>query len=172
MKGKQSITASLATRLALCLTVFVFALLQGCSTSGGAGSVPRSSAGKLRSVDTGTVVSTREVVIDGEGTYLGQSSGAIVGSAVGQTAGQGSGRVIAAAGGAVAGGIIGNVIEKELSKKQAQELTISLDDGGTVVVIQEVRDAGFRDGDRVNVTHTRTGEALVSHSVYNTDGLY
>ncbi|MDQ8203380.1 glycine zipper domain-containing protein [Pelagicoccus sp. SDUM812003] len=134
--------------------------------------MPRSVAGQVQRVDPGTVVATRTVEIDGEATYLGQSGGAIVGSAVGQSIGSGDGRILASAGGAVVGGIVGGMVEKELSKKRAQELTISLDDGNTVVVIQELEDVGFIEGDRVNVSQTRAGEALVAHAHYESDGLY
>lgn len=145
--------------------------LQGCASQSYQ-TVPRSTSGKIQHVSSGTVVATRAVVIDGEVGYLGRTSGAIVGSAIGQTAGDGSGRTLAAAGGAVVGGIVGGMVEKELSKKQAQELTVDLDDGQTVVVVQETRDLGFVEGDRVSVTHTPSGEAHVSHAHYQTDGLY
>ncbi|MDQ8196832.1 glycine zipper domain-containing protein [Pelagicoccus enzymogenes] len=95
-----------------------------------------------------------------------------MGSAIGQTAGDGTGRTLAAAGGAVVGGIVGGMVEKELSKKQAQELTVDLDDGHTVVVVQETKDIGFVEGDRVSVTHTPSGEAHVAHAHYETDGIY
>ncbi|MBK1876898.1 glycine zipper domain-containing protein [Pelagicoccus mobilis] len=123
-------------------------------------------------MNAGTVVATRDVVIEGEATYVGHSSGAIMGSAVGQTVGKGSGRTLAAAGGAVVGGLVGGAVEKELSKKHAQELTVSLDDGGTVVVVQERKAPGFVEGDRVSVTHAPSGEAYVSHAHYETDGIY
>ncbi|WP_309026014.1 glycine zipper domain-containing protein [Pelagicoccus enzymogenes] len=117
-------------------------------------------------------MATRSVVIEGEAGYLGRTSGAIMGSAIGQTAGDGTGRTLAAAGGAVVGGIVGGMVEKELSKKQAQELTVDLDDGHTVVVVQETKDIGFVEGDRVSVTHTPSGEAHVAHAHYETDGIY
>lgn len=103
---------------------------------------------------------------------MGHSSGAIVGSAVGQTMGNGSGRILASAGTAVVGGIVGGMVEKELTKKTAQELTIGLDDGVTVVVVQELKNAGFAEGDRVTVTHTPAGEAYVMLAQYEADGLY
>ncbi|MBC2606558.1 glycine zipper domain-containing protein [Pelagicoccus albus] len=159
----------LAGRLLLGSMLILF--LQGCA-SNAYETVPRSTSGKIQQVDSGTVVATRTVVIEGEATYVGRSSGAIIGSAVGQTAGEGSGRTLAAAGGAVVGGIVGGMVEKEMTKKVAQEVTVSLDDGGTVVVVQERKDVGFVEGDRVSVTQTRTGEAHVSHAHYQSDGIY
>lgn len=134
--------------------------------------VPASIAGKSLRPDTGTVVSIREVVIDGEATLLGRSAGAGVGAAVGQTAGSGDGRILASAGGAVAGAIVGGMVEKELSKVRAQEITIHLDDGPSLVVIQKIEEGGFREGDRVIVVQTMGGEARVSRAHYESDGIY
>ncbi|MDQ8188138.1 glycine zipper domain-containing protein [Pelagicoccus sp. SDUM812002] len=159
----------LTTRVSIALMLALF--LQGCASKGYQ-TVPRTTSGKIQQVNSGTVVATRSVVIEGEAGYLGRTGGAIVGSAVGQTAGKGTGRTLAAAGGAVVGGIVGGMIEKELSKKVAQELTVDLDDGHTVVVVQEPKDIGFVEGDRVSVTHTPSGEANVSHAHYQTDGIY
>ncbi len=74
--------------------------------------------------------------------------------------------------GAVAGAVVGQQVEKKLTEKRAQEVTISMDDGQTVVVVQEAREAGFVVGDRVNVMETRTGEARIALSDFGTDGLY
>lgn len=146
--------------------------LSGCSSSAGVQTVPRSTAGKMQQVASGTVVATRTVVVDGEATYIGHSSGAVVGSAVGQTVGRGSGRTLATAGGAVVGGIVGGMVEKEMTKKTAQELTIDLDDSTTIVVIQEMKNGGFFEGDKVRVTHTPSGEAYVTNAVPEYDGIY
>lgn len=162
-----------ARRTSVCALLALAAMLvfQGCAT-GAYETVPRNTSGKLQSVSSGTVVATKNVLIEGQSSRLGQASGAIAGSAIGQTIGEGSGRTLATAGGAVVGGIVGAMVEKELTKKQAQELTVSLDDGGTVVVVQVRRDLAFVEGDRVSVTHTPTGEAHVSHAHYQTDGIY
>ncbi len=169
MENNIATLMRLVARLSLGLILVLF--LQGCA-SNAYETVPRSTSGKMQSINAGTIVATRNVVIEGEAGILGRSSGAILGSAVGQTAGNGSGRTLAAAGGAVVGGIVGGMVEKELSKKVAQELTVDLDDGHTVVVIQVRREIGFVEGDRVSVTHTPSGEAHVSHAQYETDGIY
>lgn len=167
----KSIVAFARVLARVFLGVAIGLFLQACA-SNASSVVPRSSVGKIQQVNSGTVVATRTVVIDGEAGYVGYSSGAIVGSAIGQTVGDGSGRVLASAGGAVVGGIVGGMVQKELSKKTAQELTISMDDGKTVVVVQEKRGVGFTDGDRVNVTHSVYGDAHVSYTSYESDGLY
>lgn len=161
--------------MASCLTLLAMglfaSLLQSCASKAYE-SVPRASAGTLQSVDLGTVVAVKPVTIDGERTYVGPSAGGVVGSAIGQTVGRGDGRILAAAAGAAAGGIVGGMLEEEMTEKQAQELTISMDDGGTVVVVQELKQPEFIAGDRVKVMANRVGDARVSHADYSEDGLY
>lgn len=161
MDKKTATWMRYSARILLSLGFVLF--LQGC-VSKGYNVVPNSTVGKIQHVSSGTVVATRDVVIEGEATYLGRSSGAVLGSAVGQTAGKGSGRTLAAAGGAVVGGIVGGMVEKELTRKVAQEVTVTLDDGGTVVIVQEAKNIGFVEGDRVSVYHTPSGEAHLSHA--------
>ncbi len=86
-----------------------------------------------------------------------------MGSAIGSTVGRGDGRVLASAGGAVAGAIVGEKVEKALTAKLAQELTIELDDGQTVVVVQELKEPAFQTGDRVSLLEARGGYARVRH---------
>ncbi len=138
------------------------ALLAGCAT-GSYETVPNSAASTTQSLDQGTVVATRTVKIEGQSSNLGLYGGGIVGSAVGSTIGRGDGSVLASAGGAVAGAVVGKKMEKALSAKLAQELTIEMDDGSTVVVVQELKDPSFKSGDRVSVLEARGGYARVRH---------
>ena len=143
-------------------------LILGCA-SGGYDTVPNRTAGTTQSIDLGTVVATRTVKIEGESSQLGLYGGGILGSAVGSTVGRGDGSVLASAGGAVAGAIVGKKIEKALTAKLAQEMTSELDDGRTVVVVQELKDPAFNSGDRVSVLGTRGGDARVRHEDYTTN---
>ena len=72
----------------------------------------------------------------------------------------------ASAGGAVAGAIVGQQVEKSLTKKLAQEITIEMDDGSTVVVVQEMKEPPFNAGDRVSVLESRGGYARVRREDY------
>ena len=105
-------------------------------------------------------------MIDGESSQLGLYGGGIMGSAVGSTIGSGDGAVLASAGGAVAGAIVGQQVEKSLTKKLAQEITIEMDDGSTVVVVQEMKEPLFNTGDRVSVLESRGGYARLRHEDY------
>ena len=140
-------------------------LLYGCA-SVGYETVPRNSMGTTQTLDLGTVVAIRDVMIDGESSQLGLYGGGIIGSAVGSTIGSGDGAVLASAGGAVAGAIVGQQVEKSLTKKLAQEITIEMDDGSMVVVVQEMNEPPFNTGDRVSVLESRGGYARLRHEDY------
>ena len=156
-------TKLISSAVAALLLLFI----SGCA-SGGYETVPNSSAGTTQSIDLGTVVGTRTVKIEGESGQLGLYGGGILGSAAGSTIGRGDGRTLASAGGAVAGAIVGRKIEKALTTKLAQEMTIELDDGRTLVVVQELKEPAFNSGDRVSVLETRNGDARVRHEDYTT----
>ena len=167
MERKGQAKASLTLLFAgLCVL-----LLSGCASRSNQ-TIPATSAGKIQTLDVGTVVAVNEVTIDGTRSNVGRIAGATVGAGVGQSAGSGNGRILTGALGGAAGMVVGGMIEKELTKKHAQEVTISMDDGGTIVVVQRITQPPFMEGDRVRITSTPTGEAIVSHAEYNTDGLY
>jgi len=173
----ETLDASLLNAPALKHALFLAALLavllfSGCASYGGYQSVPSSSVGAVQRVQQGEVIATRTVVIDGQATARGQSSGAIIGSAAGQTLGEGSGRILAAAGGGVLGGIVGGMVEKQLTTRQAQELTVELEDGRRIVVIQEQRNAGFLEGDQVKVTIGPSGGSYITMSEPELEGLF
>ena len=147
-------------------STIIFAFLCGCASGGGYETVPRSSAGTTQTIDQGTVVATRDVRIEGESSQLGLYGGGILGSAVGSTVGSGDGQVLASAGGAVVGAVVGKQVEKAMTSKIAQEITIEMDDGSTVVVVQELQEPRFNAGERVSVLEARGGYARVRHEDY------
>lgn len=71
-----------------------------------------------------------------------------------------------AVGGAV-GMVVGQEVEKIITAKRAQELTIAMDQGETVVVVQEHREPEFYEDERVKVLTTRSGESVVYHAGEN-----
>lgn len=142
-------------------------LLTGCASNAAYETVPSATAGRSQSVSEGTVIGVRKVNIEGEATHVGHTSGTIGGAAVGQTVGRGSGRTLATAGGAIVGGIVGGQIEKAITAKVGQEITIELDDGYTIVVVQERTEPEFREGDRVSVLETLAGYSRVRHSEFS-----
>ena len=98
---------------------------------------------KIKQVMVGTIINAREVNIkdDGKGSILGAIGGGVLGS----TVGKGNGSTIAALGGAALGGFIGNSI----NKTKAQELTVRLENGGTIVVLS--KETKLQNGDRIRI---------------------
>lgn len=114
-------------------------------------------------VEWGTVEGVRSAVIEGEATQLGRyGGGAIGGAVVGTSVGSGSGAVIASAGGAVVGAVAGEAVEKALTTKSGQEISVALDSGDHIVVVQERDQGQFYDGERVRVLMSSAGTARVT----------
>lgn len=114
-------------------------------------------------VEWGTVEGVRTAVIEGESSEMGRYGGGIIGSAVaGTSVGSGSGAVIASAGGAVAGAVAGEAVEKAMTTRTGQEISIALDNGDHIVVVQELDEGRFYDGERVRVLVDSTGSARVT----------
>jgi len=143
-------------------SVIGLAVFGGCA-SNHLDTVPRSASATTQTIDIGTVIAVRDVNIEGNSTNLGTYGGGIMGSAIGSTIGRGDGSTIAAAAGAVGGAIVGQKIEKNLTKKIAQEITVEMDDGGRVVVVQEKLEPVFSAGDRVSVLESRAGYSRIRH---------
>ena len=69
-----------------------------------------------------------------------------------QTVGGGKGKSLATIAGAVAGGVLGNLAERKTTEANGVNLTIRLDNGNYVSVVQQAEaNNSFRVGDRVKV---------------------
>ena len=130
-----------------CLRLAPLALIAlmavGCSSTRDAGSTfSRSSSQQVHSVQRGVVQSVRVVTIESDGrNTAGAVTGAVVGSAVGGP--------VATVGGAAAG----SAIQGNITTTQGLEVTVLLDNGQTVAIVQEGPIDAFRAGDLVNVTN-------------------
>ena len=150
--------------------IFVFSLFSSsCQSTSSQSRYPITSNGMAKQLDGGTIVDLREVVIDGTSSGLGAYGGAIGGSVAGRAIGAEASRTslgtaVGAAGGMIAGGVVGPKIEKALTSKRAQELTIQMDEGGTIIVVQEIREPRFNIGDPVRVDSNLAGAARVFHA--------
>ncbi len=121
-------------------------------------------------LEKGKIVGMRDVVIDGSSSMTGAGLGGAVGTAVGvasvgaiederdlrQTIGT------AAVGGAV-GAIVGQMIEKRITEKRGQELSIELESGERMVVVQALGERSFEEEETVFVYTTRMGNSRVFH---------
>lgn len=142
---------------ALCLAVF----LAACASSNSGGAYSRSQTRQVQTVKMGVVESVRQVKIEGTDSGVGIATGAVVGGVAGNTLGGGRGRVITTVAGAVVGGIAGAAAEEGLTKKDGLEITVKLDRGGLIAVVQEA-DELFHPGERVRVLEGG-GVTRVSH---------
>jgi outer membrane lipoprotein SlyB len=131
------------------------AILAGCAHPGmGSGDYRGYEARGEQIVRFGIVQTTREVRIGPYDTGLGTAGGAVLGSIAGSHVGRGSGEVAGAVAGAILGGIIGQNIERSANERPGLEVTVLLDSGKYIAVVQEA-DEQFRSGDRVRVLSGR-----------------
>lgn len=136
-------------------------LLGGCAYHYGARDYRGYEARGEQAVRFGVVESVREVRIQPRETGVGSAGGAVLGGIAGSHAGGGGGQVAAAIGGAILGGIIGQSVERSANERPGLELTVLLDSGKYIAVVQEA-DEQFRSGDRVRIVSGR-GTTRVTH---------
>lgn len=144
------------------LTIGLLSLFLGACVSSNSGNVySRDDARKVQTIKTGVVESVRQVKLEGTKSPVGTVAGAAVGGVAGSTIGHGKGSTIAAVIGAVAGALAGSAIEEGVTRKDALEITVKIDGGALVAVVQEA-DEEFRAGDKVRLIEN--GETTrVSH---------
>lgn len=136
-------------------------VIGGCASSNAGDTYSRDEARRMQTVLTGTVESTRMVKIEGTKSGVGTGAGAVVGGIAGSSTGQGKGSSIGAVLGAVAGGMIGAAAEEGVTREDALEITIRLDSGRVISVVQTGKE-NFAAGDRVRVMEG-AGETRVTH---------
>jgi outer membrane lipoprotein SlyB len=127
-------------------------LVAGCTPQPNATTYGRGEAMRAQTVDFGAIVSIRPVQIRPDRTIVGTATGAALGGLAGSQLGGGTAANVAGGvAGAVAGGAIGSAIQGSQSTP-GLELTVRLDSGRTVAVVQAGGVDDFRVGDRVRVT--------------------
>ena len=145
----------------LSLLLLSMALLAGCASSKSGEVYSRDQARREQTVRMGIVESVRDVQMEGTKSSVGVVAGAAVGGIAGSTLGGGRGSAVAAVIGAVAGGIAGAAIEEGVTRRQAMEITVKLDNGQFLAIVQEGDANEFRPGDRVRLLSTG-GETRVT----------
>jgi outer membrane lipoprotein SlyB len=109
-------------------------------------------APRAQSVEMGVVEGVRPLEFQGPTTGAGAVSGAALGGWAGSGIGAGSGNAAAIVGGVILGSLIGNALEVEATRRPGVELTVRLDAGRTIAVVQDaVPGEAFRPGDRIRV---------------------
>lgn len=136
-------------------------VIGGCASSNAGDTYSRDETRRMQTVLTGTVESTRLVKVEGTQSGVGAGAGAVVGGIAGSSTGQGKGSSIGAVLGAVAGGVVGAAMEESTTRENALEITIRLDSGRIVSVVQTGKE-NFAPGDRVRVMEG-AGNTRVTH---------
>lgn len=135
--------------------------LAACASSNSGSVYSRDDARRVQTVRTGVVESVRQVKLEGTKSPVGTIAGGAVGGIAGSSVGGGRGSAIAAVIGAVAGGLAGSALEEGVTRKDAIEITVKIDGGALVAVVQEA-DEEFKAGDRVRLIENG-GTSRVSH---------
>lgn len=136
-------------------------VLGGCAYPAGPADYRGYEVRGEQSVRFGVVESVRDVRITPRDTGVGTAGGAALGMVAGSNVGGGSGQVAGAIGGAILGGIIGQQVERSANERLGVELTVLLDSGKYVAIVQEANEP-FRAGDRVRILSGR-GSTRVTH---------
>ncbi len=137
-------------RIQVAAALLAVAAFAGCAQGLGGATYSREEARREQNVRMGMVESVRPVQIEGTRTPIGPAAGAVVGGIAGSTVGGGRGSDIAAVLGAVAGGLVGAAAEQGVTKRQGVEVTVKLDNGALLAIVQEA-DEEFKPGDRVRI---------------------
>jgi len=126
------------------------ALTSGCVYNRGSGDYQGYEVMGEQSVRFGVVETVRDVRIMPRNTGVGATSGAFIGGIAGSNVGGGSGQIVGAIAGTVLGSIIGYNVEAQANEVPGVEVTVLLDSGKYIAVVQQAGEP-FRAGDRVRV---------------------
>jgi outer membrane lipoprotein SlyB len=135
--------------------------LAGCASSKSGSAYTRDQARQEMHVRLGVVESVRDITLEGTKSGVGTVAGAAVGGVAGSNIGGGKGQIVGAIIGAVAGGLAGSAIEESVTRKNALEITVKLDNGQLTAIVQE-GDEPFHPGDRVRIL-SGGGATRVTH---------
>lgn len=132
------------------IVVLTSMLLAACASSNSGSVYKREDARKVQTVKTGVVESVRQVQLEGTKSPVGTVAGGAIGGIAGSSIGSGKGSAIGAVIGAVAGGLAGSAVEEVATRKDAIEITVKLDGGPLIAIVQEA-DEVFTPGERVRI---------------------
>jgi outer membrane lipoprotein SlyB len=125
--------------------------LAACTAPTGGDVITANQAQAAQSVQYGTVVSARNVVVQGGGgeQLLGAVVGGVAGAALGNEVGRGTGQDVATVLGGTAGVAAGQAAGRAAGSRNSIEWTVQLESGQTIAVVQA--SPTFSIGQRVQV---------------------
>ena len=127
--------------------------LAGCATSS-PDVISRNDTQRLSTVVDATVLTVRNVTVDGSQSGAGAVAGGVVGGIAGSSVG--GRRESAAIGvlGAVAGAMLGNTIERSGTREESLEIMVQLRNGDRRAIVQAKGGETFNPGDAVIIVTT------------------
>jgi outer membrane lipoprotein SlyB len=132
--------------------VFAALLLGACAPQQRSDVYYAPQAMRPQNVALGTVEGVRPVQINAPNTGVGTVGGAAIGGIAGSTMGGSyNANAAGAIAGAIIGGIAGTAIEQSANKRNGVEITVHLDSGQMIAIVQEDVGDAYRPGDRVRV---------------------
>lgn len=140
----------------LLILLMLAALTAACADAGGSQygerAAPVSSAGEPESTRYGRITGLETVQVDKDYKFgIGTVVGAVAGGVLGHQFGGGAGKTLLTIGGALAGAAAGTAAESKMNKQDAQKVTVAMQSGGTITVIQPV-DTRLKNGMNVYVS--------------------
>ncbi len=146
-------------------------LLGGCVSDLGANDYQRSAIGEVSHADSGVVIASRFIKIEGSKTGAGAIGGAGLGAVIGKEAGShGRNSAIGAVGGAIIGGLLGAAIENSATERTGFAYTIKLDRDGEIITITQGGDVAISNGTPVWIEYGERARVLpkqAAQQLYN-----
>lgn len=134
--------------------------MTACAPNYSGSSYSGSEARQIQRVQQGVIENIAPATIADKPSGIGLLGGALVGGVLGNLIGDGAGRVLATLGGALGGAAAGYGAEKYIGHVDANEITVRLDSGEVVAIVQQYGNQ-FHVGERVRVLTSSDGSARV-----------
>ncbi len=119
------------------VTVALTIMATACASSKSGKVYSRGETQHIQTVKVGTVIAVDDVLIEGTKTPIGAAAGTIAGGVIGAGSGDSSGDRVRGVIGAVVGGVVGAAAEEGFTRRKGQEITIELDGGDVISIVQE-----------------------------------
>lgn len=142
-----------APRFTLAAALVAALTLAGCATSS-PDVISRHDAQRMSTVVDGTVLTVRNVTVDGSQSGGGAVAGGVVGAIAGSSVGGRRDSAVGGVLGAVAGAVLGNVIERSATREDSQEIMVQLRNGERRAIVQAKGGETFQPGDAVIIVTT------------------
>lgn len=163
MKTSRSISRTFGA-----LSVSGVILLGGCVSDLGANDYERRSVGEISHADSGVVIASRIIKIEGNNSGVGVAAGAGLGAVIGKEAGShGRNSAIGAVGGAILGGLLGAAVENSSTERTGFAYTVKLDRDAEIITITQGGDVAIANGTPVWVEYGERARVLPKQAQQN-----